>query len=117
LEADDQQQEESVEKQLPNFAYMTTSALVMEEEGDLVDLASSTDELNRIANEGWTLITVDQGIAYWCMDVTALANTTEYEEETCGVCANRNGNLCVETGFSVNASDTPYSDGCFKPLG
>ncbi len=114
---DDEPSVGSIPSDVPNIVYMTTPSVVMvDNDGSVVDLESSTDELNRIASEGWALIAVDQGVAYWCMDVASLAEVTEYEEELCGFCYFRDGNLCSKTGMSVIASDTPAEANCFKKL-
>ena len=110
---------ESSEDLAHSVIYMTTPALA-DKDGEWfvgdgeADFEKSTGKLNEMGQEGWELIVVDLGVAYWKMDLAEHASAFT-EEERCGTCLCFDGNMCSETGFSADDNSLPYKQGCYKP--
>jgi len=100
--------------ELPGVIYKVTPALIMLEDGSDVDFGSTDQFLNEMSGEGWQLLTVDQGAAYWMMDVREFIEAAHLGQ-TCGRCTEFCDNVCDTFGWSVGFDAPPHTETCFKP--
>lgn len=98
----------------PRYGYLVTQAAVFADDNSgVVDLDASVDALNELSKKGWELVAVDQGIAYWRLDVQEYLETVK-EDRSCGTCVHMDGNLCQKFGHSVAFGSPPETDNCYQ---
>ena len=97
----------------PRRGLLAEGVLQTDDDGE-VDFVATNEHLNEMLNEGWQLVAVDHGIAYWYFDEESLLDAAIGAQETCGLCRHESGNLCEKFGFSVDVHSVPHEEDCFE---
>jgi hypothetical protein len=100
----------------PGKAVIAAPGLIFDEDGK-PDYVATTDQLNEMLRQGFELLTVDGGVAYWYADESVLLKAVGKTPRKCGFCKRfRDMVGCDKFGFVVMANAEPHREDCFEPL-